>query len=426
MSQDVPAAGVGQGGAETVIRKTVASYTYRRSVYEVHQEFGEVHPEQISTACTGWKAAADELLALAEDLKARIAVPLADAWSSPSSPQAQYQLQQAEATARALAADCLQMARATDSAAQSAQWYKANLPSYVEAVATGVKGTVTGKGLTAGAEEAVDHMVKLLHCYNEVIQTLPAAVRSPVAETGLQREDEPFTRRGSGEHGGGVFGAGGVGAAGVGRVGVGSGAGAGLPAVTGSGLAGAAGSAGVGAAQGSGGASAGGRGAGWGGVSGAGSSVDPYAARSSLAGTGLGGGVSGFDPATLGSAAGGAGSGLGGGLGAGLGAGALGATGLGAGGVAAGLGSGRAGTGLGTGAGSGVFGGPGAGGAGVGGVVGQSGSASGVGRGAGMVPLHGAGGRGEGAEERQRSSWLTEDDDVWGVDESAPPPVITE
>jgi hypothetical protein len=420
MSQDA-SAGVGQGAAETVIRKTVASYTYRRSVYEVHQEFDEVHPEQISTACTGWKAAADELLALAEDLKARIAVPLDAAWS-PSSPQAQYQLQQAEATARALAADCLQMARATDSAAQSAQWYKANLPSYVEAVATGVKGTVTGKGLTAGAAEAVDHMAKLLHCYNEVIQTLPAAVRSTVPGSGRGRVDDPLTRRVSGGQGGGASGA-----AGTGNVGVGSGAGAGSPAGAGSGQPGTVGSAGVGAAQGSGGGgSAWGPGAGSGGVSGAGSSVDPYAAGSSLAGTGLGGGVSGFDPAALGSAAGGAGSGLGGGLGAGLGAGALGATGLGAGGVAAGLGSGRAGTGLGTGAGAGVFGGPGAGGAGTGGLVGQAGSASGAGRGAGMGPMPGAGGGGVGEEERQRSSWLTEDDDVWGVDESAPPPVITE
>jgi hypothetical protein len=426
MSQDVPAAGVGQGGAETVIRKTVASYAYRRSVYEVHQEFAEVHPEQIGAACTGWKAAADELLALAEDLKARIAVPLADAWSSPSSPQAQVQLQQAEATARALAAECLQMARATDSAAQYARWYKANLPSYVEAVATATKGAATGKGLTAGAEEAVDHMVKLLHCYNEVIQTLPAAVRSPVPMVADGGKDDSFTRRVPGAQGGGASGAGGVGAAGVGRVGVGSGAGS--PAVTGSGLAGAVGSAGVGAAQGSGGdGAAWGPGVGSDGVSGAGVSVDPYAAGSSLAGTGLGGGVSGLDPAALGSAVGGAGSGLGG-LGDGLGAGALGATGLGAGGLAAGLGSGRAGTGLGTGAGagSGVFGGPGAGGAGTGGVVGQSGSASGAGRGAGMVPMHGAGGGGEGEEERQRSSWLTEDDDVWGVDEGAPPPVITE
>jgi hypothetical protein len=38
--------------------------------------------------------------------------------------------------------------------------------------------------------------------------------------------------------------------------------------------------------------------------------------------------------------------------------------------------------------------------------------------------MGGHGGSGEGEEERERSTWLTEDDDVWGGDGDAAPPVI--
>jgi hypothetical protein len=34
------------------------------------------------------------------------------------------------------------------------------------------------------------------------------------------------------------------------------------------------------------------------------------------------------------------------------------------------------------------------------------------------------GGDGGDEQERERSTWLTEDDDVWGGDPDAPPPVI--
>ncbi len=415
MGQDVSASGAGQGAGETVIRKTVirktvASYTYQRSVYQVHQEFDQLDPAQISTACTGWKAAADELLALADDLKARIAVPLDAAWSSPSSPAAQFHLQQAEATARALAADCLQMAHATDYAANYAAWYKANLPSYTDAVATGVKGAVTGQGLTAGADAATEHLVQLLGRYNEVIQILPAAVRSTVPAPGIRSTDDPLIHKAPTGQGGAVPAPSG---------GANSVSGAARAGITAGGQAWPGGSAGVGAAQGGGGGGTGsGTGAGIAGGTQAPAPIDPYAAGSSLAGSGLGGGVSGFDPTGLGSAPGGAGHGSGGGLGAGPAAGAWGATGLGAGGLAAGLGAGRTGTGLGTGA----FAGPGAGGAGPGGLAGQAGAGAG---GTGMMPMQGAGGQGE-DEERQRSSWLTEDADLGGTDGDIPPPVITE
>jgi hypothetical protein len=138
-------------------------------VYDVHQEFGQLEPERISDACRAWKRAADELLVLAEGLlvlaeglKAQTATPLHAAWSSPASPAAQQQLQVAEATARALANDCMQMAHATDYAAQYADWYKKNLPSYTDALASGAKGMVTGQGLSGGADAATAHPVNLM------------------------------------------------------------------------------------------------------------------------------------------------------------------------------------------------------------------------------------------------------------------------
>lgn len=39
-----------------------------------------------------------------------------------------------------------------------------------------------------------------------------------------------------------------------------------------------------------------------------------------------------------------------------------------------------------------------------------------------MMPMHGSGQGGD--EERERSTWLEEEDDVWGGDD-APPGVIT-
>jgi hypothetical protein len=43
-----------------------------------------------------------------------------------------------------------------------------------------------------------------------------------------------------------------------------------------------------------------------------------------------------------------------------------------------------------------------------------------------MMPMHGAAG-GEGEQERERSTWLTEDQDIWGIgDGEVPPPVIEE
>lgn len=69
--------------------------------------------------------------------------------------------------------------------------------------------------------------------------------------------------------------------------------------------------------------------------------------------------------------------------------------------------------------------GPGAGGTpfGPGGAGARPAGAGTGGLGRGMVPpMGGAGGQDE--QERERSTWLTEDEDVWGLDNNLPPPVI--
>lgn len=104
----------------------------------------------------------------------------------------------------------------------------------------------------------------------------------------------------------------------------------------------------------------------------------------------------------------------GGGFGGGPGAGGTGGGGFGPG--AGGAGAGGPGSGM---AGAGVGGG-GAGGAGALGAGGMRG---------GMMPMMGgmgAGGMGgnEGGQNEQRNTWLEEDEDVWGADDDAPPPVI--
>jgi hypothetical protein len=216
--------------SEDQIRRIAESHTYQRSVLDVHREFDQLDPQAIGEACRGWKRAADELFALADDIKTGGAAPLSAAWSDSASPDAQKQLQDAEATARALGNDCLQMAHATDYAAQYAQWYKDNLPSYVDSVGTGIVGAVTGKGLDAAADEATQHMVNLLSRYNEVIQTLPPAVQATLAQVNLDSYYDERPLKGDGTHvegpgGSPVIGSGGSGsyAGGSGGTGVHSG-----------------------------------------------------------------------------------------------------------------------------------------------------------------------------------------------------------
>jgi hypothetical protein len=121
-------------------------------------------------------------------------------------------------------------------------------------------------------------------------------------------------------------------------------------------------------------------------------------------GLGGGGGGLGRDPFGKGGLGGG---GLGGG---GLGGGGLGPDGLGGGGL------------------GGVGGTRGAGAAGSLGsaaAADEAAAASAAGRmgGAGMMPMV-PGGAGQGQQERERSTWLHEDEDVWGADDDVTPPLI--
>jgi uncharacterized protein YukE len=89
-----------------------------------------------------------------------------------------------------------------------------------------------------------------------------------------------------------------------------------------------------------------------------------------------------------------------------------------------GLGGGLGGDPMGGAAGGGLAGGPGALG-GAGGGLGAGAGAGGAGAGMagrGMMPM--MGGHGQGEKERERSTWLTEDEDVWGGDGDAAPPMI--
>lgn len=129
---------------------------------------------------------------------------------------------------------------------------------------------------------------------------------------------------------------------------------------------------------------------------------DPDDVSGGLAsGGGLGGGGGGLGGGGL--PGGGAGGGLGGGAGGGLGGGMGGGM---AGGMMGGAGGGR---GAGAGAGGGRGGGRGAGGGPKG--MGKAGMAGGMMGGAGGG--RGMGGQGEG--EGESGTWLTEDDDVWGI-----------
>jgi type II secretory pathway pseudopilin PulG len=399
------------------IAKTQDTSHYSLTYDEVKQQFDQLNTGPINLACTQWSRAASALGTIANRLMSEAGGPLHSAWQSQTSPDAQKHLQEAQATAHALADQCMQMARATDYAYKYADWYKAHLPG---------DGYVTTGG---DAQRAVDHLAKMLGRYNEVIATVvPSQVRASFVDSNANQDKsnrDDFKPGGPGggggpsaPHMGGAPPLGGAGAGGAGALGGPDGlggAGAGGPGVGDSGF-------GAGAGAGAGGAgdpfgSGLGSGGAGSGIGGSGSDFgSPYDAGSALAGgggsgglggglDGLGGGGTGFGGG-LGSGGAGSGGGLGGGLGAGAGAGG----GIGAGGIGGGLPGGGAG---GAGAGRGGLGAGAGGGAGGG---------AGAGAGRGGAPMHG--GQDGGEEDRERSTWLTEDDDVWGGDTDAPPLVV--
>lgn len=380
------------------ITKSQDSGTYSGTYDEIKNEFNQLNPAPINVACTAWSRLAGHLGTVANELMTRAGHPLHEAWESKTSPDAQQQLQLAQATAQALADQCMQMARATDWAYQYAQWYKDHVPG---------DGLIT---TGADADRINEHRVALLSRYNEVIgYCIPSQVQSSLVTNGQGAVSDFHATPGPGP-------------AGPGPMGPGPGPGPGTtpvapphhlppphvyppPHTPGPGGPGP-------GPTGPGPIGPGPIGPGPGGP-GPGSDYNPNSLptldnSSSLAGFDPSGGAgSGFGP--------GGASGLGAGGASGLGGGGLGGGGLGAGGLGAGDASGLAGSGAGMGAG-----------AGGGGIAGGAGAAGGMAGGAGgrpgmMMPMHGSGQGGD--DERERSTWLAEDDDIWGTDD-APPGVI--
>jgi hypothetical protein len=127
----------------------------------------------------------------------------------------------------------------------------------------------------------------------------------------------------------------------------------------------------------------------------------PAAGGTDLAGAGGGAGVDPFGAGGIGGGAGGAAGGLGGGPG-GLGGGPGGVGGVLAPGTPGSLGAGRGGAGA---------------------APGGSATRGAGGRPGGGAPM-GGGGHGKEEEERERTTWLTEDEDIWTDDGDVAPPVI--
>ncbi|QFG22081.1 WXG100 family type VII secretion target [Actinomadura sp. WMMB 499] len=288
------------------------------------------------------------------------------------------------------------------------------------AIALGGKKIGEALGILDSAEDdaAKQHMRQLGEATNNSNTQMPASISTNLPTTGQWRQDPPpnpdldgggGSIPGGGGMGGGLPGGGSM-PGGGGSIPGGGGVGGGLPgggSIPGGGGGGLPGGGGSIPGGGGGGGFPGGGGSipgGGGGIGGGSSDLAGLPGGGGLSG---GGGSLGGDPFGRGGLGGGGGGMPGGG-------GALGGAGGGMGGAMPGAG------GL---AGGGMGGGRGAGGAGAGG----KGLGSGAG-GRGMMggaPMGGGGGGGNNQEEHERTTWLTEDEDVWGGnDGDTAPPVI--
>jgi uncharacterized protein YukE len=356
-----------------------------------------MHPENVDRASGAFGRVASRMYSSVE-LIYNQASKLTEAWSGDAAKSAMEQMQKTYDQANEIYSKSSQTSTAMSDHAGMMRSYQANPPQGAGGVEQGI-AAVAGGLFGVGAvrahnnEIADEFMTKLQNDTHDSNNNFPPGIRADMATPGYSG----FNPTGGGGGGGG------------GGVGGGGGGGGGLPG-------GGAGGGGLGGGHLPGGGGAGGGGLPGGGLPGGG------AGGGGLPGGGAGGGGlpgGGTDLAGVGGGPGGLPGGLGGG---GLGGGGLGgAPGLGGGVGGGGLGAG-AGVGGPTGVGVGMGPGAGVGGRGIGG------SAAGAGKGMpgrpGMgAPMGGHGG-GEGEEERERSTWLTEDEDVWGSDGDAAPPVI--
>jgi uncharacterized protein YukE len=361
---------------------------WENDVEAVRAMLRDMRPGEVDQSAAAYNKVAARMQTSVELLYNQ-ATKLAEAWGGEAAQNAMRQLQKTYDQANEIRAKSQQTGGAMSVHADMMRSYQANPPE--EAGGGGIMGGIVkvasavspavGVGAAAATNDNADEFmgrlqgdtVKSNGNFPRDIQTDMANVES-YQEPPISEPDPGHGPGGGGGGGGGSVGGGHLPGAGGGGLGSGGSVGGGhLPGAGGGGIDG--GSVGGGHLPG-----------GVGGVGGGGTD---------LAGAGGGGLPGGVGGGSLGG-----GAGLGGGVG----------------------GGGLPGGGLGAGAGVGVLGGGAGGGAGIG-------AGAGAGKGAagrpGMgSPMGGHGGGGEGEEERERSTWLTEDDDVWGGDGDTAPPVI--
>lgn len=352
---------------------------------------------RLEQAATSYKAANQNLYDTAQVLREQAAI-LAEHWSGESATKAQQALRQLNATAWELGAKAIEAGGGHENAAYYLSWYQQNFPG--TGAMKNAKSTFT-LGMAKGEDDqyAQDHLSRLNERYKQVLSNdFPDDVSWNLPQLQPPKGDTAWKPQDLGGGGGSpdIPGGGGGGY---------------NPKVPGSPPFGPNNPGGFGSDPNLPGYDPNNPPYSGGDPSipgGSGGYDDPYNGDTSLAG---------YDPAGVGGFGGGSGLGSGG-YGTGAGAGGFGP------GSGSGFGGGAGGLGSGGGAGGMVPGGLAGGGAGGrgSGMGGRSITGSGAG-GRGMAtPMgHGAG---EGEQERERTTWLTEDEDVWGGDAEAAPPVI--
>ncbi|WP_433240995.1 hypothetical protein [Actinomadura nitritigenes] len=362
------------------------------SLDDVKKKLSSINSEPVKEAGTAYSDAADALAEMSTALRG-FAQTLVKHWKGDEAKKAVAQLQQVHATS-------INLSNSSHTNASTYTWYGTQiLDWYKQAGQDASDGLIHTSGDDKHGREL---MQRFLNRTGEAFNAHPTQITKDLPEDHGGLSDKPTFPGGPGGpgagpgagpgglHGGGAGGAGGgfgSDPGGLGKHGAGSSSpfaptgdgGPHLPGGTGSG-----GSGGFGSDPGGLGGSHGGGGS-LGGSGGLGSDLSSFPGGGAGAGGGLGGGGGGLgaDP-----------GGLGGGAGAGGGLGGFGATPGGLGAAGGGLGS-----------------------------AGAAGRA-GAGRMGGGMPM-GHGGHGNGKEEeRERTTWLSEDDDVWGADDDTAPPVI--
>ncbi|MEU9021843.1 hypothetical protein [Actinomadura sp. NPDC048394] len=369
------------------------------SMDDVKKQLSSINSQPVKDAATAYSDAADALAEMTTALRG-YAETLVKHWKGDDAKKALDQLQQIHTTATNLS-------KSSRGNATTYNWYGTKILDWYKQA-----GSDAGDGLihtSSDDHHAQDLLKRFLTRTSQAYDAHPSEITQDLPEDGKGGlGDDPKTPGGPGAGGG-----------------YGGGGGGGLP--------------GGGAGGGGGGFGSDPGGLGKYGSGGSGGS-SPFAPAANsgphLPGGGSGSGGFGSDPGGLGGSHGGGGSLGGGGLGSDLssfpgggGGGGLPSTGLGGGG-GGGFGADPGGLGGGAGAGGGLGGfgatpgglGAAGGGLGAGGAAGAAGRA-GAGRMGGMPMGHGGHGNGK-EEERERTTWLSEDDDIWGADDDTAPPVI--